>query len=79
MLSELTHVASNLQVGKRHLSHGVTAAVDSLTYMSEHSNELDHSYDMNSLLFFPFWLLKLTLRNLVLEINFYKFFWSFKK
>lgn len=54
MLSELTHVASNLQVGKRHLSHGVTAAVDSLTYMSEHSNELDHSYDMNSLLFFPF-------------------------
>lgn len=52
MLSELTHVASNLQVGKRHLSHGVTAAVDSLTYMSEHSNELDHSYDMNSLLFF---------------------------
>lgn len=52
MLSELTYVASNLQARKRHLSHRVTAALDSLTYMLEHSNELDHSYDMNALLFF---------------------------
>lgn len=51
MLSELTHVASHLQAGKRHLSHGVTAALDSLTYVSKHSNELGYSYDMNSLLF----------------------------
>lgn len=31
MLSELTHVASYLLAGKRHLSGGVTAALDSLS------------------------------------------------
>lgn len=44
MLSELTHVASNLWAGKRHLSHGVTTALDTLAYVSKHSNELDQSY-----------------------------------
>lgn len=38
-------------MGKRHLSHGVTAALGSLTYVSKHSNKFDHSYDINYLLF----------------------------
>lgn len=52
-------------------------ALNSLTYVSEHSNELNHSYNMNSLIFFL--LMELLLKNLVFEIPFYKFCLRFLK